>query len=107
MKEFEHIRIEHVECLSRWFWIRETFSAINYGIVEVFSDPVPVASDIKEWALLLMSIPYAYLICTNLAAAYRKEYVITSIKDDCPFLVYNKKSIAYFTILEMLCGDQT
>ena len=104
-KEFEHIRLEHVECLSWWFWTRESFSAINNGIVEVFTDPDPIANNVWEWMLLMASIPYAYAICFNLAAAYRKKYVIGSVKSDQPFIIYNKKNIEYFTLLEKLCGD--
>ena len=106
MKEFEHIRIEHVKCLSWWFWTRESFSAINYGIAEIFSYPINI-SGIKEWSLISLSIPYAYLICCNLAAAYRKKYVTDNIKAGHPFLVYNKNNIEYFAILEKLCGGQT
>ena len=104
-KEFQYIRIEHAECLNWWFWTRESFAAINSGVAEVFTDPDPIAGCIWEWVVLFASIPYAYAICFNLAASYRKKYIMGSIKSDSPFMVYNKKNIEYFALLEKLCGD--
>ena len=104
-KEFQHIRIEHVKCLNWWFWTRESFSSINHGIVEIFTDADLIATKWFEWLIFMAAIPYAYAICFNLAAVYRKKYVTDSVKSGQPFMVYNKKNIEYFALLEKLCGD--
>ena len=104
MKIFKHIRMEHVTDLGWWFWTREAFSAISNGIAKEFDDGIP-DWDCKEWAVMPMMIPYAYLISFNYAAYLRWKYVTDSIKCRSPFPMYNKKNIEYFTLLEMLCGS--
>ena len=103
MKEFSNVRIEHVESLSWWFWTRESFAALNTGVREVFIYPY-MANNIREWMLVLVLIPMGYLACFNYAAFLRRRYVTSCIKGKHPFLIYNKNNIAYFTILETLCG---
>ena len=103
MKEFSNVRIEHVDSLSWWFWTRESFAAINTGVAETFTYPY-LATNFREWALVMLIIPLGYIACFNYAAYMRRKYIRSSIASDCPFLIYNKNNIAYFTILENLCG---
>lgn len=106
MKKFTRIKMEHVEGLSWWFWTREAFAAINTGVGECFGED-PVATNFKEWLILLALIPMAYLITFNYAAYIRRNYVRKCVDKGNSFLIYNKNNIAYFTVLEMLTGEHS
>jgi hypothetical protein len=108
MKTFKHLKPEHLAGLSWWFWFRENISYMNRAASEIYSDYWNCwpGRNVKEWAIFIFGIPAGYIVGLVIGPYYRKEDAKESSTNKHGVIMYNKRTISYFTLLAMLSGNK-